>query len=112
MIRQSNSLATANAVVSLLNSGDKVSRLKKDWWIESCQNGREQGLIITDMLNVAYYICEARRSDQICIYKGKYSMQFISDDAYSHPNYFGRDFDRAANWLIIELESFEEQNKQ
>ena len=107
MIRQINSLATAQAVINLLNSGDKIVRLKKDWWIEAYQNGREQGFMITDISKVAYYICEGRRSDSIYIYKGSYTMQSISEDAYQNANTFERDFDKAVNWLTTELESYE-----
>lgn len=108
MIRQDQSLATAQAVINLINSGDRITHLKNDWWIQSYQNGREQGFMVTDILNVAYYICQHRNSDDICIYKGKYTSSMLSADAYNHPILFGRDFDRTSNWLISELESFEQ----
>jgi len=107
MIRQINSLATAQAVINLLNCGDRITCLKKDWWIEAYQNGREQGFMITDISKVAYYICKGRRTDAIYIYKGSYSMQSISEDAYENAHCFERNFDQAVEWLTNELESFE-----
>lgn len=107
MIRKINSLATAEAVINLLTSADKIAKLKKDWWVESYQNGREQGFMITDFCKVAYYICEGRSSDSIYIYKGSYAMQSISEDAYENAKTFGRNFDEAVNWLASELELFE-----
>ena len=49
MIRKVKSLAIAESVINLLLAGDNVINLKKDWWIESYQNGREQGYVLTDI---------------------------------------------------------------
>lgn len=74
--------------------------------VEAYQNGREQGLIVwpTFKSEICYYVCQSRRSDSICIYKGKYAMQSISEDAYKHPNTFAPgETEKAAEWLVLDL---------
>jgi hypothetical protein len=77
-------------------------------YIEAYQNGREQGITVWDarhmngINDVAYFVSEHRNSDSIVVYKGRYSMQSISEDAYKHSNSFG-DPEEAAEWIIDEL---------
>jgi hypothetical protein len=109
-----SSLVTAEAVINravqFLNSqegaGSGCYGLPTDFRtiVESYQNGREQGLIAwpTFASHIAYYICEPRRSDGVCIYKGEYAMQSISEDAYANPNYFETPAE-AAEWLVKDL---------
>jgi hypothetical protein len=108
------SLVTAEAVISramqFINSqegaGRGCSALSADFRtiVESYQNGREQGLIAwpTFASHIAYYICEPRHGDAVCIYTGQYAMQSISDDAYHFPKYFDNP-DEAAEWLVEDL---------
>lgn len=98
----------------LMNTEDfKIRHI--DGVIECYQNGREHGHILWALStgegdayrsnDTAFYICQARRSDQICIYKGKYAMQGISDEAYSNPKYFkAGQYEEAAEWLALELQ--------
>jgi len=103
-----DSLVTSENIINMLLNDERSKDI--DAYIEAYQNGREQGHIIMSFGNkFAYYICEGRRSDSITIYKGDYSMQSISEDAYNHSNNFGRNFDKAVSWLIEELK--EEENK-
>ncbi len=115
MFYKVSSLVTAETVVNMLQNYESFlhnfQEKKIDIYIEAYQNGREQGLILwvhfRNILNasksIAYFICEHRNSDEITIYKGEYSMQSVSNDAYNHPNFFGRDFDKAVNWLATDI---------
>lgn len=107
MIRKVKSLAIAESVINLLLAGDNVINIKKDWWIESYQNGREQGYVLTDIQKVAYYICENRHTNDICIYKGQPSNYGLDTEAWYNAHTFGTDFNEAVDWLINELKSYE-----
>ena len=72
--------------------------------VEAYQNGREQGFLLWPMFaaELAYYVCERRGSDGVCVYRGAYAMKSISEDAYQHPHYFA-DTNAAVEWLIPDL---------
>jgi hypothetical protein len=113
MLRKTESLTTSECVLNILLNSENFYIRHIDGLIEAYQNGREHGHIIFGLsstapeykvVSTAFYICTARRSDKICIYKGAYAMQGISDDAYSNPKYFERgQFYEAAAWLASEL---------
>ncbi len=115
MLKKNTSLVVAETVINMFLNHQSFDHSKIDAYIESYQNGREQGLIIWDVgmskenipktKNLAYYICQHRRSDDIAIYKGEYSMSSISEDAYKHQNFFKwNEFDKAVEWLLKEFE--------
>lgn len=100
MIYKVDSLMTAERVVDLvLNNTDLV-----DVWgyVEAYQNGREQGLLIYFDGDKCLYICEHRNGDQPTVYCGRYSMQSLSDDAYSRVNTFVS-CEHAAKWITAQL---------
>jgi hypothetical protein len=105
MLKKITSLIVSEAVINKLLNSEQFDHSKVDGLIECYQNGREHGHVIwLTTKNVAYYICQARRSDDICIYKGSYAMQSISEDAYRHSNSFKyNDLDGAVDWLLTEL---------
>ena len=92
MIKKCSSLLQAEKVLELIMNDPRSQELEAI--VESYQNGREQGFLVWDIKskeNKTFYICEARRSDQIVIYHGSYSMQSISEDAYHNGKYFDHD---------------------
>lgn len=105
MIRKSPSFARALAVLSIAEADDRTAYMDGSIFAEAYQNGREQGVTLSGFDSLpgkrshAYFIAEHRNSDEIVIYRGDYAMQSISDDAYSHPNWF-KSVDEAAEWLI------------
>ena len=106
MITLQYSFSVALSMAMRLLANEKIMYdTEKRWFVEAYQNGREQGIIIWGGAGYpAYFIAQQRNSDDIVIYKGKYSMQSISDDAYSHPNYFRYNaIDEAIDWLEKEL---------
>lgn len=111
MIKPVSSMATAMSIVNMVTANEDVMySTKVHWYIEAYQNGREQGLIITDITNIAFYICENRHSDSPTVYVGNYSMQSISENAYKHCNSF-KNINEASDWLIKEILNFENRSK-
>jgi hypothetical protein len=108
MITKTDSLITAEHIVNCVLNDSEI-QAKVSAYVESYQNGREQGLLIwgpsVGKGTIGFYICEGRRSDSIYIYKGPYAMQGTSEEAYSHVHTFGRDFDKAVEWLKDELKT-------
>lgn len=116
MLRKTTSLYVSECIINILQNGVQTNINHIDGLIEAYQNGREHGHIIFGLSTglgeeyrenaTAFYICQARRSDKICIYKGKYTMQGISEEAYSNPKYFPfGEYNEAAEWLAIELQT-------
>lgn len=117
-IKKSTSLVVAENIINLLQNTEHPSSLNGvSFSIESYQNGREQGFLLWAFYyenngnikplnrNVNYYICQARKSDSICIYKGEYAMQSISDSAYKNPTYFDyENYSATVNWLIEDIQ--------
>jgi len=110
-IRISESFARSLAVMHKLLASEELQNHmtgEGSVYIEAYQNGREQGILVWDARNqrglnhIAYYVSEHRNSDSIVVYKGKYSMQSISEDAYKHINSF-KNPEEAADWIIDEL---------
>lgn len=115
MMYKCSSLVTAQAIIEIamqmINSDENkpIEFYNKDHTdfrvcIECYQNGREHGFLAWPMFksDTAYYVCEARRSDSPCIYKGQYAMQSISEDAYKHQITFDS-ANEAAVWLVTDL---------
>jgi len=104
MIQKVESLVVAEAVVNLVQNSPEAAEV--DCYIESYQNGREQGLMLWSSCAFkqraqAIYIAQCRNSDQILICVGNYSMQSISEDAYSHKNlYKHNDYAGAAEFVL------------
>lgn len=109
------SLVTAEAVtdkaMQIINSAEgsyaglsKIDQNEFRIYIESYQNGREQGHLVWPMFaaQLAYYVCEPRSTDGVRIYRGAYAMQSISKDAYAHSHSF-ETVDQAADWLVMDL---------
>ena len=130
-LRKCSSLLTAERVIAELQNSEQIDNIcdkSITASIECYQNGREHGFIlwafwatnkegklISFLNNKAYYICQHRNSDSIRIYKGKYSMQSISDDAYSNSKTFDfNEFVEAATWIAedIQKEYLSELNKK
>lgn len=119
MLRKNTSLVVSENIINILmNSEYLQSKMKDiDASIESYQNGREHGHVICFFIkkdesgkfldansDKAFYICQYRKSDEICIYSGKYSMHSISEDAYSNQKFFKPgDFYAAALWLAEQI---------
>lgn len=116
-LRKCNSLLAAERVIAELQNGEQIDNIcdkSITAAIECYQNGREHGFIIWSfygenylnfLKNKAYYICEHRRSDEIVIYKGNYTMQSISDDAYKSPKSFAHnEFFEAAKWIAEDMQ--------
>lgn len=103
MIRKINSFVTAETVVNMVLSSESL-KPEVNAYVEAYQNGREQGLQIWQPnKDRTFLICEHRNSDAITVYVGKYAMQGMSDDAYRHIHSFDRDFDKASEWIIEQL---------
>ena len=52
--------------------------------IEAYQNGREQGVTINVAgLQITFYVCVYRKSDQIGYWKGHYSMEGLDEAAWN-----------------------------
>lgn len=112
MFRKIKSLQVSENVINIFQNDEQISSILFgiSGLIESYQNGREHGHVVWAIrnekkpVNIAYYICQDRRSDQICIYSGEYQMQSISDDAYKNPKYFSfNEFQEAAYWLANDI---------
>lgn len=118
-LRKIQSLVVAEAVISILQNAEFVDNIcdkSITASIECYQNGREHGFILCNfrgnnpdlfhfLKNKAYYICQNRRSDAICIYKGEYFMQSISDDAYKNPKCFDpNEQEEAARWIAEDIQ--------
>lgn len=101
MIRKISSFACALAILQLLEADERLNNNKNCYWVEAYQNGREQGITIWNS-DVAYYIAHHRNGDQPVVYKGSYSMQSVSEDAYKHKNFFCS-IEECVRWLIEEL---------
>lgn len=100
MIRKTASFARALAVLSLLESDDELAYAPDTAFVEAYQNGREQGILIWGFDDRhAYYVAESRNSDELVVYRGKYNMQSISEDAYGRAKYF-QTVDQVVAWLI------------
>jgi len=102
-----HSLKVAQHVLTELLSNDEFMKL--DGYIESYQNGREQGyaIVFYQPINFAVYICEERRSDNIAVYRGSYSMQSISEDAYKNCRTFEEgSYEEAADFIVEETKRF------
>lgn len=130
-LRKCSSLLAAERVIAELQNSEQIDNIcdkSITASIECYQNGREHGFILwaffandkngkymTFLNNKAYYICQHRNSDSIRIYKGKYSMQSVSEDAYSNSKTFDfNDFFEAAQWIAedIQKEYLSELNKK
>lgn len=101
MIEKCESLKAAEKVLQIILR-NKLSK-ELDGTIESYQNGREQGYIIWQpaINGKAFYIAQYRRSDNIVIYYGKYSMQSLSDEAYKNAKYFKyNEYRKAAKYIL------------
>jgi len=77
------SILASKVFPNIVIKNDKLE--DKYYFIEAYQNGRKQGIAIC-MINVCinFYVCNNRRSDEIGYYKGHWSLQGISNDAYEN----------------------------
>lgn len=123
MLRKTQSLLVSETIINILQNQNVSHIAHISGLIESYKNGSEHGHIIWALstgegdeyksIDMAFYICQYRRSDSIyrrsdsiCIYKGKYAMQGISEDAYSNPKFFAHgEYEAAAEWLALELQT-------
>ena len=96
MLYKVSSLVTAEAIVNIVVNNTDFQHV--NGFIESFQNGREQGFLIYLSHDVTYFICEGRNSGLPVIFKGEYSMQGLSENAYRHVNSFNT-VEEAADWL-------------
>lgn len=97
----SKALAIMHILLAEAGSDDSV-----ECCIEAYQNGREQGITILDYRhrNKAFYVAEFRRSDNIVVYEGSYSMQSISDDAYENSKLFKyNEYYEASQYILEQL---------
>jgi hypothetical protein len=129
-LRKCDSLLSAERVIAELQNGEQIDNIcdrSITVGIECYQNGREHGFILwafwandkdgklmAFLKNQAYYICQCRSSDSIMVYKGDYSMQSISENAYQQKKSFDyNEFYEAAKWISedIQKEYLAELNK-
>lgn len=80
----------------------------KDWYvIEGYQNGRENGIIIwlfgAKWKETAFYVCQARRTDDLGYYKGRFAMQGLSQEAYENPCFGDWSVEDVAEKIILEI---------
>lgn len=113
MIYKHHSLVTAeaitNGVMNKINQDEnlpvKIDDLRDmSVVIESYQNCREQGHMVWPLFKpgIAWYVCENRHTDAPTIYKGKYSMQSLSDEAYNNPKTC-KSIEHAIEWLVEDI---------
>jgi len=99
MIYKHPSLLRAEAIINMVMADQHLVESKDHIIIGAYQNGREQGYkICPPNQNGTIYVAQERRSDDIVVYVGKYSMQGISEDAYMHSRTFGDEF-RAVEYI-------------
>lgn len=100
MIYKVSSLLKAEAVVNLVMTDMSLISHECHIYIESYQNGREQGFTIVPGYNIGISVAENRNSDNIVVYVGKYVMQSISEDAWKNKRLFDyNDFYGAAKYI-------------
>lgn len=100
MIYKVPSLLKAEAVVNLVMTDEFLQSCDHYIFIESYQNGREQGFTIVPVYNIGISVAENRNSDNIVVYVGKYAMQSISEDAWENKRSFDyNDFYGAAKYI-------------
>jgi hypothetical protein len=107
MLHFEHSMFVAQQVINHMLNDRRSVRIEAA--IEAYQNGREQGHLVwcQDPMNITFYISEDRHSDDIVVYVGRYSMQSISDDAYTHKNSFKPGCYQEASNFIYEYLGFE-----
>jgi hypothetical protein len=129
-LRKCDSLLAAERVIAELQNSEQIDNICDRSImasIEGYQNGREHGFILwafwandkngklmAFLKNQSYYICQYISSDSIMVYKGDYSMQGISDNAYQQKKSFDyNEFYEAAKWIAedIQKEYLAELNK-
>jgi len=120
-LRKCDSLLAAERVIAELQNSKQVDNIcdkSITAGIECYQNGREHGFILwafwaadkdSNLMaflgNQAYYICQSRSSDCIMIYKGDYTMQGISENAYRQKKSFNfNEFYEAAKWIAEDMQ--------
>lgn len=79
-----------------------------NWYcIEGYQNGRENGIIIwlfgAKWKETAFYVCQARRTDDLGYYKGRFEMQGLSQEAYENPCFGDWSVEEVAEKIITEI---------
>jgi hypothetical protein len=92
-LRKSSSLFTAEIVINILMNDESLPHQdivdKYDPYIESYQNGREQGFSISGLDGFdSISFAEHRNSDNIVVYFGKKTNQGLSDEAYANAKFF------------------------
>lgn len=112
MIYKSKSLIVAESVLlqltGILNGPDTLPRYREVGHVlqECYQNNREQGFLVWPLFAnyTAFYVAQARRSDDIVVYQGRYSPIGLPEEAYKNSIYFGKTaFEEAASWIAEEL---------
>ncbi len=99
MIYKNPSLLRAEAIINMVMADQHFVESTDHIIIEAYQNGREQGYTICPPdLNNALFIAQERRSDDIVVYVGKFSMQGLSEDAYMNAHIF-KDEVQAADFI-------------
>ena len=104
-IRKVSSLVVAETVINLLINNEHLPHNEAEGiyppYIESYQNGREQGLTVAGLGNMmAIHVAEYRRSDNIVVYCGQMAHQGISDDAYANQKFFEPgEYEEAATYI-------------
>lgn len=104
VIYKTSGLVTAEHIINLVLNNTELWNISG--FVESYQNGREQGLLLHAGQDNCFYICEHRNSDYPTVYHGSYSLQSISEDAYQHQHSF-KTCEDAANWIASVLLSQE-----
>jgi hypothetical protein len=100
MIQKSDSLIKSEYILNIVMASNQT-RNDIDCYVGCYQNGREQGFVLWGFIgkNEAIYFCQNRRSDQISVYIGRYSMQSISEEVYKNQRSFDTCED-AAEFII------------
>ena len=114
MIRTTNSLLVAQAVMSLVNlSLPDNGLVESNFWVESYSNGREQGLAISHISGHQIAFAENRNSDSIVVYVGMhFSMQgnVPTKDAYEARTLFTYNKHlKAAEFIVQQMQKIDSE---
>ena len=105
MIKFNNGILMAKLVLDNLNLLLQNQDIKKDYYVECYQNGREHGFLImnyNDLFNKTIYITKQRNSDTLVLYLGTYSDRGLSKDAYQNAIGFNQGEELKAAQYIME----------
>ncbi len=107
MIHYNKGILMAQLVLNQLQLIIERENIKKDYYVESYQNCREQGFAIMleqNLFEKTIYITKQRNTDKLALYIGSYTFQGLSNDAYQDKHEFedGEEY-KAAKFILENL---------